>query len=162
MIRRYGRVLFLVTFFFHLEVPASAVIKVVTPLKLFLDDSNVILLTKIDQFSSDRPVLVLSVIEDLKGMAAYRRLSVLVSVDRPPDKENHVRPLIKRLAVGQNLILFVRERGKKSTVFGFTNGSWFHMVGERVGKTQVAWSLISGEPLLRQTFKGTTAEMRSW
>ncbi len=90
----------------------------------------------------------------------YRRLPVVVKLDRAAEHENYVPPILKRLAEGQDLVLFIKERGKRATVFGFTNGSWFQMAGERVDKDRVAWSLVSGEPVLRQTFRGTTDEMR--
>src|SRR5205814_2030726 len=53
------------------------------------------------------------------------------------------------------------ERGKASTVFGFTNGSWFQMLGRQVDAERREWSLVSGEPYLRRTFKGTTAELKT-
>ena len=42
----------------------------------------------------------------------------------------------------------------------FTNGSWFHMLGQKLDGEKTAWTLISGEPYLRRSFKGTTMEMQ--
>jgi hypothetical protein len=78
MARHFCRLLLLGTAFFYLISPAAAVVKAVTPLKVFLDDSNVIFLAKIDKFYPEKPALVLNVLEDLKGKASYRRLPVVV------------------------------------------------------------------------------------
>src|SRR5262249_7076443 len=69
--------------------------------------------------------------------------------------------LLKRVAEGEELIIFASKRGKKWTGFCFTNGSWFQMTGTEDGDPPtVRWSFLHFEPVLRQTFKGTTAEMR--
>jgi outer membrane protein assembly factor BamB len=140
--------------------PAFAVVKVARPLLGFIDESNIIVLVKVQEFHPDKPALVLNVQEGLKGKLAFRRLPVVAKLDTAAPNQNFVPAILKRLAVGQDLILFVNERGKKTLVFGFTNGSWFHMVGDRVDKDRVVWSLLSGEPMLRRTFKGSTAELR--
>jgi len=160
MVRRLSCILVVGFLFFYLAHQTFAVIKVTTPLKVFLEDSNFILLTKVEQFYPEKPALILNVQEDLKGKTAYRRLPVVIKIDKAAENENYVPAIMKRLAVGKEIILFIKERGKKSTVFGFTNGAWLQMAGERIDADRVVWSLISGEPVLRQTFKGTTAEMR--
>src|SRR5262249_20724530 len=119
-----------------------------------------IFVAKVEQLLPEKPALVLSVKDDLKGKAEYRRLPVVVMVDRRAEHENYIPQIMKRLAAGQDLILFAKENGKRTIVFGFSNGSWFHIAGQRVDKDRVAWSLVSGEPLLRQTFSGTTEELR--
>jgi hypothetical protein len=86
---------------------------------------------------------------------------VVVRIDRDAVSENFIPQIMKRLRAGQEVILFaMRERNNKAAVFGFTNGSWFQMAGDRVDIDRVVWSLVSGEPVLRQTFKGTTQELR--
>jgi outer membrane protein assembly factor BamB len=158
MVRRFVCLLGLVA----LCVPpdAFAVIKVALPLEALLDGSKIIALAKVQEFYPDKPALVLNIQEDLKGKADFRRLPVVVRLDPTAANQNFVPPIMKRLGVGQDLILFVKERDKTQIVFGFTNGSWFHIIGNRVDKDRIVWSLVSGEPVLRQTFKGSTQELR--
>jgi outer membrane protein assembly factor BamB len=161
MVRRFGCSLFVACAFFKLSLPASAVIKTTTPLAFYLDQGQYIFVAKIDKFYPEKPALVFVVKEDLKGKVDYRRLPAVVRIDREALNENYVPQIMKRLAVDQEVVLFtMRERNSKATAFGFTNGSWFHMVGDRVDRERVVWSLVSGEPVLRQTFRGSTPEMR--
>src|SRR5439155_1066803 len=52
-------------------------------------------------------------------------------------------------------------RGKRLTVFGYTNGTWFQMVGQQPdGADPLVLAFTHCEPYLRRTFKGTTAQMR--
>ena len=159
MVRRIGLACILAISILCFVTPGRAVIKATTPLKVFLEDSGVIVLARIDKFYPEKPALVLEVREDLKGKAVYRRLPVSVKVDKTAEKENYIPPILKRLAPEQDVILFVKERGKLAIVYAFTNGSWFHMLGQKV-EDGYSWRLISGEPYLRQTFKGTSAELR--
>src|SRR5271166_2120497 len=131
MFRGFGCVLCVALLWLSGLAPTYAVIKAITPLKVFLEDSNHIVLTKIDALYPEKPAFVLSVLEDLKGKPAYRRLPVVARSDKSAANEDHVPTILKRLAVGKNVILFIKERGKKSTVFGCTDGSWFQLAGER-------------------------------
>jgi outer membrane protein assembly factor BamB len=161
MVRRLGVLLVLGLVVCHQPAPVSAVIKALTPLDFFLDQSSFIVVATIDQFFAEKPALILSVKEDLKGKADYRRLPVVVRIDREAVHENYVPQIMKRLKADQDVILFaMTERNKKTVILGFTNGSWFQMTGDRVDKGRVVWSLVSGEPVLRQTFKGATQELR--
>src|SRR4029077_15876187 len=112
--------------------------------QVFLGDSHFIFVAKVDQFFPEKPALVLTVQEDLKGKVGQRRLPVMVKVDAKAENQNYIPAILKRLAANQEIILFVQERGKKSIGFAFTNGSWFHVLGERVDKDKAVWSLESG------------------
>lgn len=63
MVQCFGCLLLLGVFYFHWAATATAVIKAITPLKVFLEDSTVILLAKIDKFYPEKPALVLNVQE---------------------------------------------------------------------------------------------------
>ena len=53
-----------------------------------------------------------------------------------------------------------RETTRKNPIaFGFTNGSWFCLESTRLDNGKLLWQLAQGEPYLRTTFKGTTAEL---
>ncbi|MCI0640192.1 MAG: PQQ-binding-like beta-propeller repeat protein [Gemmataceae bacterium] len=138
---------------------AWAVIAAPRPLRVFVDSSTWIAQAKIDQFFPEKPALVFQIEDNVKGKPGAKRLPVVFKLDPKAEKENYIPPLLKRLGKDQKALLFVNERGKTAIVFGFMNGSWFHIVGQK-SDDKTAWSLISGEPNLRGTFKGTTAELR--
>src|SRR3989442_989828 len=116
MVRRFSLVFLLGLVFLQPAGLVFGVIQAITPLQVFLEDSTAIVLAKIDKIYPEKAALVLNVQEDLKGKAVYRRLPVVVKVDRAAENENYIPPIMKRLAAGQDLILFIKERGKKSTV----------------------------------------------
>lgn len=140
---------------------AHAVIKVLTPLNTYVGLSKYIFVAKVEKYFPEKPALILNIQDDLKGKAPYRRLPVTIKVDSKAANENFIPPILKRLSVDQEIVFFVLERGKQSTAFGFTNGSWFQMLGQQVDENRREWSLESGEPYLRRTFRGTTAELRA-
>jgi outer membrane protein assembly factor BamB len=139
---------------------AEAVIKAAPSLKVYLDSSTFIFSAKVEKLYPEKPALVLAAAEDFKGKNPHRRLPITVKLDPKAENENYIPPLMKRLGENQDVILFVNQRGELAIVYAFTNGSWFHMVGRKSDGEKVAWSLVSGEPYLRRSFKGTTAEMR--
>src|SRR5262249_62436334 len=57
------------------------------------------------------------------------------------------------------IILFINQREEKHTIFAFSNGTWFQILGQPAGD-KIAWSFTHLEPYLRRTFKGTTGELK--
>ncbi len=142
-----------------LAPPTAAVIKIARPLEVFLNDSQFICIAKIDKLFPEKPALVLEIQEDLKGKLPGRRLPVVVKLDPKANNENYVPPLLKRLQLNETVVLFILDR-EKYIGYGFTRGSWFHIVGDRVDNERTVWSLLSGEPVLRQTYHGTAGDLR--
>lgn len=138
---------------------AWAVIMRLVPLREVLADSPYICVVKVERLEPERPAVVLTVSEDLKGKAPFRRLPVNLAGDSEAQKDQHPTKLLNRLAPDLPLLLFVTERGKRFTAFAFTNGTWFQALGLK-GDDAVRWTFTHCEPYLRRTFKGTTAELR--
>lgn len=139
--------------------PAHAVIIRLYPLKDVLKEHEFIAVARVEKLLPDRPAMVLTVTDDLKAKFPARRLPVNLTGDDEAKKENHTAALLKRLAPELPVVLFANQRGKKLTVFAYTNGTWFQMVGQKTGEGTV-FAFTHGEPYLRRTFKGTTEEMR--
>src|SRR5262245_45403031 len=139
---------------------AHGVIKVLTPLKSFVADSQFIVVAKVDKLYPEKPALILTVSDDLKGKLPYRRLPINLVGDSEAKKEKHVPALLKRLAPDLPVILFVHQRGKALTTFAYTNGTCVHILGRITGDDSASWSFTHCEPYLRRTYKGTTAELR--
>ncbi len=139
--------------------PGRAAITQLLPLQVLLDNTKYIFTVRVESVDAGKPAIVLVADEQLKGKAPFEKMAVLFKGDSDAKKKQHVPQLLKRVAPKLPLVLFVLEREKQYTAFAYTNGTWFQMVGVEADGS-VRWSLTHGEPYLRKTFKGSTAEMR--
>ncbi|MCS7045881.1 MAG: hypothetical protein NZO58_05955 [Gemmataceae bacterium] len=144
-----------------LTAPAWAVITALLPLQDVIRGSQIIVVAKVEKLHADKPAMILRVEEELKGKLPFRTLPVNLKGDSEAEKLNHVPQLLKRLADDLPLVLFIEQKDKKFTALAFTNGTWMQLVGDRTGPETAVWSLTHGEPYLRRTFAGTTAELRT-
>ena len=150
---------------------ARGVIKATSPLKLFVRDGTQIVQVRVTKIDPDNNRLVFGVEQDLKGKLEQRRLPVVWEVE-PDSKWEGVRALprlLKCFGPDQQAILFINDAGgfwhnkgnsrKNPIAFGYANGSWFCLESTRRDDGKLVWRLAQGEPYLRTTFKGTTAEL---
>lgn len=136
---------------------AFAVIQILLPLKSVLDDSQTIIVAKVERIDPDRPAMVLAAFESLKGGSPFPRLPVNLT----GDKERHTPRLLKRVAEGMPIVLFIKkESDGKFMALGYTEGTWLQLLGQTDGG-QTRWAFTHCETYLRRTYKGTTAELRS-
>lgn len=143
-----------------IETPVHALFTTLMPLKTVLEQSNFIVTAKVESVDADKPALVIAVDEDLKGKLPSRKLPVLLKGDAEAKKKKHVPQILKRVAPKLPLILFVIQKDKKNyAALAYTNGTWFQILGSE-SDGAVRWSFTHGEPYLRKTFKGTTAELK--
>lgn len=139
--------------------PAQAVITRLTPLRDVLHESTYIVTARVESVDADKPALALTIEDHLKGKLPAEKMAVLLKGDAEAKKNKHVPIFLKRVAPKLPLILFVLQQDKKYTAFAYTNGSWFQIVGVEADG-QMRWSFTHGEPYLRKTFKGSTAELK--
>jgi outer membrane protein assembly factor BamB len=141
---------------------AHAVITAKTPLKDIEGPARYILVGKVDKYYPDQPAMLVSVVDDIKGKAPFRKLPINCKIDDAKTaKENQIEPLLKRFGPDLEIIVFLYPRGKGFITYGFTNGTWFQLRGEQTGaKDEVRFVLTSAEPYFRKSFKGTTEELR--
>lgn len=140
---------------------AEAVITRLTPLKEVLTSEQLIFMTRVEAVYPDKPAMVLIVTEQLKDKTPFTRLPINLTGDSEAAKDKHTPQLLKRVAPDLPLMVFASKRGKRYTAFGYTNGTWFQMIGHVEDDPRtVRWAFTHCEPYLRRTFKGTTAELR--
>src|SRR5262245_25249898 len=139
--------------------PAHALITRPMPLRLLLEDSTFIVAATVESVDADKPAIVLRVDEDLKGKSPMRKLPMLLKGDAEAKKNNHVPLILKRIAPKQPLVLFILQKDKQYTALAYTNGTWFQSIGVEADG-MVRWSFAHGEPYLRKTFKGGTADLK--
>ena len=144
-------------------------IRATSPLSLFVRDGTQIVQVRVNQFSPEKDRLVFEVEQDIKGKTEQRSMPVVWKVN-PKGKDVGVLALprlLKCFGPDQQAILFINDGGKfwhneqrKSPIsYGFINGSWFFMDSTKRDDGKLVWRLEQGEPFLRTTFKGTTAEL---
>jgi hypothetical protein len=151
------------------ETPA--VIKATSPLSLFVRDATMIVRVRVGKFMPDDKRMELIVEDDIKGKLPQRTMPVVWKLE-PDSKWEGIRALprvLKSFGPDQQAILFINDTGgfwhnkgatrKNPIAFGFTDGSWFCMESRKLDDGKLLWILSQGEPYLRTTFKGTTAEL---
>jgi outer membrane protein assembly factor BamB len=143
-------------------LPAPAVILKLTPLKDVLEGEELIFVASVDSVSPEKPAVVFTFDQKLKGDAPFDRLPVNLTGDAEAKKDSHTKVILDRLEPGRKLIVFASKRGKKYNGMAFIEGTWFSLQGtlDDDGKT-VRWAFLHCEPYLRRTFKGTTAELKT-
>jgi outer membrane protein assembly factor BamB len=150
---------FLVSWWNH----AHAVITAKTPLSAVEGSSRYVFVAKVDKYFPDKPAMVVSLAEDIKGKAPFRLMPINCKIDDAKTfKDNQIEPLLKRFGPGIEIIFFVAApRADTHITFAFTNGTWFQLLGTIVDRKndKVVFSLKSAEPYFRKTFKGTTKEL---
>jgi outer membrane protein assembly factor BamB len=142
-----------------IAVPAQAVIMRLLPLAGLLKDANHVCVVKVEKLDPGRPAMVLTVEADLKDKLPLRRLPINLQGDREAKKFKQTPQMLRRLARDLPLVLFLMRKGEGYVGFGYTNGTWFQLLGQKDGDA-VRWSFTHAEPYLRRTFRGTTSEMR--
>jgi outer membrane protein assembly factor BamB len=82
--------------------------------------------------------------------------------DKEAVDEKQPAMLLDRLDKDLPLVIFAARKGKNYDAVGYTNGTWFRMLGvveQQDGKDVTRWRFTHGEPYFRRTFKGTTDEL---
>jgi hypothetical protein len=146
-----GAVLFAA--WFGLAAPARAVIEVLTPLKLFINDSSAIVVAKVERLDAEQRAAVLVTSTALKGKPAFRRLPLSLA----GDTVEQAAQLEERLAIDTSVILFIDEH---NLAIGYSNGTWFQAKLTGQGANLRA-SFTHFEPSLRRTFTGKTADLQT-
>jgi len=142
--------------FFLCQQPVYALIERLTPLATILDDADEVFIAHFDRINAEKPAAVLAWDKNLIGKTVLRQLPVNLT----GDKENHTPEFLKRIAPKLPVVLFVTSRDDKFLALGYTDGTWFQMIGTKTedGK-QARWVFTHCEIYLRRTYNGTTKEM---
>lgn len=139
--------------------PAAAVITALTPLSGMIQESQFILTAKVERLDADKQAVVLTLAEDLKDRAPFRKLSVNLKGDSEAAKHRQTPQLLKRLAPDLPVVLFAAQRNRDFVAFAYTNGTWFQLTGSDDAGT-VRWAFTHCEPYLRRTYAGSTADLK--
>src|SRR5262249_32316114 len=142
---------------YFVPAPAHALITSPTNLGDFISDTTFIFMAKVDAVDPDKPGMVLTFDEDLKGKFPFKRLPINLTGDSDADKLKHRPMLLKRVAQKLPVVVFAtQKKGKENEfiAFVYTNATWFQMTGEKPADADAArWSFTHIEPYLRRTYK---------
>ena len=144
---------------------ADAVITAKTPLDAIESSALYIVVGKVEKFFPDKPAMLVTITEDIKGKAPFRALPINCKVaDEKAFKGNQIEPLLKRFGPDIEIVFFINKAaaGRKNLItYGYTNGTWFQVIGTPTGaQDQYVFGLTSAEPYFRKSFKGTNDELR--
>ena len=135
-----------------------AVVARTIPLKDVLAAEQFILVATIESIDERKLESSIAVRRELKGKAPFSQLTVKLEGDASARREKQSAKLLERIAPNIELIVFGSIRGKVTTLFAYSNGTWFRIVGADPASSEFAFAHM--EPYLRRTFKATTAELK--
>src|SRR5438552_8757954 len=96
---------------------AHALIARAMPLKDVLAESQFIFMAQVESMDADKPAVVLTAGQNLKGMAAFQKLPINLTGDSYAKKLEHTPTLLKRLASRLPLVVFVNQNGNDYIAF---------------------------------------------
>jgi outer membrane protein assembly factor BamB len=160
MSRRTWALIIACTSLLVLPAVAPAVVKNLIPLRTVLNGEQLIFEAKVEKLDPDKPFILLKPGEVWKGKLPFTTMPIDMTGDPVAKRENETPKIFKRLAAGLNIVMFVSKRGSRYTAFAYSNGTWFQVEGRGESDDQLTWAFLHGEPYLRRTFKGTTAELK--
>lgn len=139
---------------------APAVIAKLTHLAEVLETEDFIFVASVDKVDPDKPAAIFKFEKHLKGEAPFERLPVNMTGNAEAQKAGDTKTVLERLDASRKVVFFVSKRGKKYNAMAFVEGTWFSLQGtiDDADKS-VRWAFQNGEPFLRRTFKGTSAEL---
>jgi outer membrane protein assembly factor BamB len=139
---------------------AQAVITRLTPLAEVLETERYIFVAKVTRVDASKPAAVFQVVRVLKGEPPFQQLAVNMTGDEEAKKANDTQTILDRLDARRQVVFFASKRGKRYQAMAFVEGSWFSLQGfeDESGKV-VRWAFLHGEPYLRRTFAGSSAEL---
>jgi outer membrane protein assembly factor BamB len=145
-----------------LAATASAKITAVVTLEQLVKDQPIIFTAKVAEFLPDKPGMVLTPVEKLRGEFAFDRVPVNLTGDKEAIDEKQPTVVLERLDKDLPLLVFASRRGATLVAVAYTNGTWIRMSGriEKDGDKEVTrWQFLHCEPYFRRTYKGTTEEL---
>jgi len=141
---------------------AVAVIMAPLPLSALIGSADYAFAAKIEKINADaeRPTVLLEIDDDIKGKFPIRKIPLVFQGDADAKKQDHPGQLLKRMQPGQSVVFFVNKKGtKKLVIRACADGAWMSIDGVLTGENTAVYQLLTGEPYLRKTFKGSTAEL---
>ena len=143
-----------------LATSASAVIKKLTHLDEVLESQKFIFVASVEKIDPDKPSAIFKVEKKLKGEPTFDRIPVNMTGDDDAKKAGDTKTILERLDPSRKVVIFAVKQNGLYEAMAFVEGSWFSLQGTPDPETKaIRWAFLHGEPFLRRTFKGTTAEM---
>jgi hypothetical protein len=115
---------------------------------------------RVASIDSAANTVTLKVGQELKGRVPREQFAFMLFGDDKARQAGLKAQLLERIEPGLELVVFGSQRGTKTTLFAYTNGTWFQIVGEPHQGQSVLFNFTHFEPYLRRTFNGATVELQ--
>jgi outer membrane protein assembly factor BamB len=147
-----------------LLVAATAHAKITRPVTLeqLVKDQPLIFTAKVVEYLPDKPGMILTPVDKLRGEFAFERIPVNLTGDKEAVDEKQPAIVLERLEKDVSLVVFATARGKKIDAVAYTNGTWLRIEGlveKQDGKDVTRWRFLHCETYFRRTYTGTTEEL---
>ena len=141
---------------------AHAKITAKVTLEQLVKDQPLIFTVKVSDFLPDKPGMVLTPVDKLRGEFPFERIPVNLTGDKEAIDEKQPAIVLDRLDKDLTLVVFAARRGKVFDAVAYTNGTWIRLTGvvdKQDGNEVTRWRFLHCETYFRRTFKGTTEEL---
>ena len=122
----------------------------------------IVFTAKVTEYLPDKPGLILTPVDNLKGNFPFDRVPVNLTGDDEAKKEKQLPLVLERLEKDLTLLVFASRRGANINAVAYTNGTWLRLSGrvEKDGTKEVTrWQFMHCETYFRRTLHGTTDEL---
>lgn len=143
-----------------MAAPARAVITILTPLKQVLDVEEQIFTATVHSVDAEKPEVIFTAGKSIKGEVLAKTLKVDLTGDAYAKRNDHLPIMLARFAPKRELVIFTSKTRKGYSAFCYMEGTWFQLRGTPL-EEGIDWAFLHGEPYLRRTFRGTTAELQA-
>lgn len=137
-------------------LPAQAIIQRTVPLKDVLSGEAFIFSAKVEKLDAAGMAISIEVGEYFKARFPYPGFTVDLRGDAEAKKTKQSEQLIARLKPGLDLMIFGSVRNSRTTLYAYTNGTWFQITGP----DSPTLAFTHFEPYFRRTFAGPTAQLK--
>jgi hypothetical protein len=137
-------------------LPAPAIIQRTVPLKDVLSGEAFIFAAKVEKLDMAGMAMSIEIGEYFKTRFPYPGFTVDLHGDAEAKKTKQSEQLIARLKPGLDLMIFGFVRNSRTTLYAYTNGTWFQITGP----DSPTLAFTHFEPYFRRTFAGTTADLK--
>ena len=140
-----------------LGAAAEAYIERLYGLQEFLDQSQTIVVGRIESADARRRIAVAVIERALKGAAEFKRVEMHIGLSAP----DHSAYVIGRLKPGGAVIGFARRDGMNIASEWHAGDTWFQLYAEDDpgARDRLAWRMSHVEIRLNRTYSGTTADL---
>jgi len=135
---------------------APAYIERMYSLQEVLNESNHVVVGKIESVNPEKQLATATIERALKGQVQIARVQMLIGITAP----EQARYVFQRLEVGAPFLLFIKRDGNNIVSLAHTGDTWLQFyASDEPDRRRVWWRMSHIEVSMGRTFNGTTADL---